>query len=332
MFLLFDSNVWISQLGLQSANGAAVRCLAMRRDAVLAIPEIVEIEVSERLAERLLDARSKIERGFGVLLPVLGKLGTGNIPTEEQIRESVANVIPDIDVPVRRMEFNLDASRSSLRKILKRIPPSRTKEQFRDGVIWANCLELLGDGDVYFVSDDRDFYMDRKYCGGLAAELIEEVKEQPGTSQVKLFRNLTELLEEIRQPIDVDKMEVFRFAREEGSEDIDDILSGNGFATDGSADGNVACFATENADEVYFTFEFRQRCVDSTDAGRRSAVLKLEGSGSLNPVTKDISRIRVSQIRLDYPDWESGGPRRGALFASASLNGSKVHQIRFQLD
>ena len=47
MFILFDSNVWISQLGLQSENGAAVRYFANRRSATVAIPEVVQLEVAQ---------------------------------------------------------------------------------------------------------------------------------------------------------------------------------------------------------------------------------------------------------------------------------------------
>ena len=74
MFILFDSNVWISQLGLQSGYGAAVRHFANRRSATVAIPEVVQLEVEEKLIGRLLKFKKQIEDGHRQLLPVLGKL------------------------------------------------------------------------------------------------------------------------------------------------------------------------------------------------------------------------------------------------------------------
>ena len=51
MFISLDSNVWISQVGLQSKDGAAVRHFAKRHGAIVAIPEIVKLEVEEKLTK-----------------------------------------------------------------------------------------------------------------------------------------------------------------------------------------------------------------------------------------------------------------------------------------
>ena len=116
MFILFDTNVWISQLGLQSKNGGAVRYFATMRGATVVIPEVVQLEVEEKLTKHLLGLRKKIEDGHNQLLPVLpvlGKLPSLHLPTEEDIRKAVNNVIPDFDVPIRRIPFGEDAARCS---------------------------------------------------------------------------------------------------------------------------------------------------------------------------------------------------------------------------
>ena len=59
MFILFDANVWISQVGLRSQNGAAVRHFAHRHDATIAIPEIVQLEVEEILTKHMLQLKKK---------------------------------------------------------------------------------------------------------------------------------------------------------------------------------------------------------------------------------------------------------------------------------
>ena len=69
MFILFDANTWISQVGLQSQNGAAVRFFARQHNATIAIPEVVQMEVEELLTKRMLELRKRVEDGHRQLLP-----------------------------------------------------------------------------------------------------------------------------------------------------------------------------------------------------------------------------------------------------------------------
>ena len=334
MFILFDSNVWISQMGLQSKNGAAVRYFARKQGATVVIPEVVQLEVEEILTQSLLKNKREIEEGYDKLLPVLGELQSVHLPSDDEIRKIVANIIPDFDVPTRHIPFNIDAARSSMMKLLRRIPPSKSKEQFRDGVIWAHCLELLSEGDVYLVSEDKCFYEKNDYTKGLASELIEEMQQRSESHHVELRRSLKELLHDIRMPTRLDNGELFKSIQTQESETIEELLISHGFELCGGVAGNVDCYGTEEAQRVYFQFNFTHPCQDSTGAGRRQGKLKLKGSGFLNPETKEINEVQLSNILLDYPDWEwqEGGPSRGAVFLSMHFNAPKVHRIKFPLD
>ena len=331
VFILFDTNVWFSQLGLQTHHGAAVRFFARQRDAIVAIPEIVELELEERLTAHLLSLRKNIEDSHRKLLPVLGKLQPLRIPSEDEVRRAVESIIPDFDIPVRRIPFNLEAARLSMMKLLSKIAPSAHSEQFRDGVIWAHCLELLEEGDVYLVSEDKAFYQERDYKKGLAKELAQEVAQVSATRKVQLKKDLSQLLDEIRMPIQLDNADLFESILQK-KEMIEDLLVSNGFDLCGRVEGEAKCFATEEAERVYMSFDLDHPCQDSTGAGRRPGELKLEGSGFLDPITKETSGVRLSRIRLEYPDWEPGDPPRGTVFVSAHVNAPEVHQIRFPLE
>ena len=332
MFILFDSNVWISQLGLQSENGAAVRYFARMRGATVVIPEVVRLEVEERLTEHLLDLRMQVEGGYNQLLPVLGKLPSLHLPSEEDIRKTVKNVIPDLDVPIREIPFSEDAARSSMMKLLHRIPPSARTEQFRDGVIWAHCLELLDEGDVYLVSEDKDFYQGRNYEHGLASRLAREMRQRSEIRQVNLVRDLPRLLQDIRIPTEIDIALLFKSIKAQEHKRIQELLTPNGFELCGCVKGEAECFATEEAKKAYLTFSFVHPCQDSTGAGRQKGELVLKGSGFFNQDTKTVIEAKLSKISLDYPDWEPGGPPKGTVFVSAHFNAPRVHCIRYPLD
>ena len=217
-------------------------------------------------------------------------------------------------------------------RLLRRIPPSEKSEQFRDGMIWAHCMDLLGEGDVFLVSEDRDFYEQREYANGLATELAEEITGKRTKRKVELRTTLAQLLDEIRMPIQLNGIEIFKSVCEQESEAVDEILVSNGFKLSGCVESDVACFATEDAGRVYITFSFVNPCQDSTGAGRRPGKLTLRGSGFLDPQMNQTDEVQLSKIGLDYPDWEPGGPARGTVFVSAHFNAPDVHRIRFPLD
>ena len=256
MFILFDANIWISQFGLRSADGAAVRYFARQRQATIAIPEVVQLEVEEILAQRLLESKKQIEDGHRQLLTVFGRLQGNPVPTEDEIRGVVSDIIPDFDVPTRRIPFNLDVARSSMTKLLRKIPPSKHKEQFRDGVIWAHCLELLTESDVYFVTQDKDFYEAGDYKKGLARELAAEMEAVLGEHRVLLYKSVTELLTDIRVPIEMDNSDLFHIVVNTQRGEIEDLLNVHEFILFGRVEGDVSYFATECANRVYFRFDF----------------------------------------------------------------------------
>lgn len=332
MFILFDSNIWIG-LGIHSKIGAAIRHFARRREATVIIPEVVRLEIEEKLTSDLLKTRNAMERGHRKLLTVFGKLQRIHLPSEEEVREVVAGIVPSIDVPVREVPLDLAAARSALMKVIRGTPPSnKDKEQFRDGVIWAHCLDLLIEDDVYLVTKDTDYYEQRKYENGMAHELIREMEQRSQEHQVILVRSMEELLAEISIPTNLTSEQVFGLLAAEDRETMNEILASNGFDLCGDVKGDVKCFATEKADRMYFTFTLTHPCKDSTDSGRSPGDLRIDGYGFLDPNRGTAEEIGVSRVSLVYPDWEPSGIPRGVVNLSAHAGGPDVHRIRFPLD
>jgi hypothetical protein len=53
MIVVFDSNVWLSELGLRFGAAAAAKFFLNRSGARLAVPEVVRLEVQHNLRARL---------------------------------------------------------------------------------------------------------------------------------------------------------------------------------------------------------------------------------------------------------------------------------------
>jgi hypothetical protein len=64
MIVVFDSNVWLSELGLRSGAAAAAKFFLNRNGARLAIPEVVRLEVQHNLQARLTEHIENIQTNY----------------------------------------------------------------------------------------------------------------------------------------------------------------------------------------------------------------------------------------------------------------------------
>ena len=199
MFVVLDSNVWISQRGLKSAQAVEALEFIKRRNSTLVIPEIVRIEVETKLRDELLLHTKKIGDSIRYISLLLADIEEMALPTSDQIEERVRILVNDTGVPTREIRLTLEAAKSSLTKILHKLQPSDKDEQFTDGVIWANCLELLDESDVCLVSKDKAFYRNYEYRHGLASNLQDEAKNF--SNKLHLFSGLDSLLQDARQDV-----------------------------------------------------------------------------------------------------------------------------------
>ena len=178
----------------------------------------------------------------------------------------------------------------------------------------------------------RTFMLKEHHTKGLAPELAEEMGRRSEIYEVKLNRNLIQLMDEIRMPFRLDKSQLFNTVKAQLDETVEELLNSHGFGLCGHVRGEINCFATEEALKVYFNFNLVHPCRDKTGAGRHDGELTLAGSGFLDPETKQTKEVKPSSILLRYPDWEPGGLVRGHHFLSMHFNAGGVHTIRIPLD
>ena len=334
LYVVFDTNIWFSQLGLTTRNGAAVRFFLRQREAKIAVPEVIQLEVQQKLIGRLSKHKRDMEEGHRTLLSIFGSLTELSVPSDQEIAARVSSLLASIDVPHVSVPFSLEAAKASLKKIFDKTSPSRDKEQFKDGVIWANCLELLQEADVFFVTEDSAFYdkAARTTDPVIAEDLQLELDSYSNT--LKLFRNLDQLLDEIRADVAIDHDAVVGAVFEKQGADMEDILGSTGFRIDGAPEILLKPYITEVAAQVNFRFELGQRCVDATQQGREEALLEFSGEGFFDTSTKSVDRLSVSNVNFHYTDTAGQAKNRGFVNIGmyASLGPSTIqHTLRLPL-
>lgn len=301
MKIVFDTNIWISHLGLNTNAGAAVRFYIKETGATVVVPEVVRLELEKNLTGELQQLMKNITNSYNKLLTVFGKLKELVLPSDDEINGKASDILDSLDVPIQEIPFSFEAAKSSFLKIIEEQPPSSKKnQQFKDGVIWANCLELLDEADVYLVSEDKGFYKDRDYDKGLALNLLEEAKQYP--NQLKLISSLKELLKDIRVDVELDDNNLIEGIYESSGEQINRILDEANFSLGNSPAITKSLFTTENSSQLYMEFEILYDCSDPIDEGRTEALLILQGSGLYETEKEEFQNVSIPYASLKYVD------------------------------
>lgn len=318
MKIVFDTNIWINDLGLNSSAGAAVRFYIKKTGAVVVIPEVVRLELEKNFTQKLRDLKKGMIKSRRELLTVFGKLKEVVLPTDEEINNRASELLNQLDIPVEELPFSLDAAKSSFLKILDKQPPSSEKnQQFKDGVIWANCLDLLNEDDVCFVTEDKAFYKDRDYRKGPALNLQKEAEKYPNT--LTLLPGLDELLKDIKEEVNVDDSRLIQGIFETSGEQIYEVLDQADFSLGNSPAITKNLFLTENASQLHAVFNISYDCVDQTDEERTNASLTLEGSGLYEINKEEFQNVYITNVRLKYID--TGGQEQTSGYVSARASG-----------
>ena len=313
MKIVFDTNIWINDLGLNSGAGAAVRFYIKKRRATVVVPEVVRLELEKNFTQRLKEIKKGIIKSHRELLTTFGKLKEVVLPTDEEINNRASEILNQLDVPIEEIPFSLDAAKSSFDKIMDKQPPSNNNQQFKDGVIWANCLELLNEEDVRFVTEDKSFYEDRDYSKGHALNLQKELENY--ANKLELLPSLEKLLKDIEEEVNVDDSRLIKGIFEASGEQIYEILDKAEYSLGNSPSITKNLFMTENASQLHTVFSISYECFDQTDEKRTNAFLKLEGSGLYETDKEEFKNISITNVHLKYTD--TGGQEQTSGYVSA---------------
>lgn len=334
MYVILDSNIWISESGLNSSMGAAARYFFRERGATVILPEVIKLETERHLKAELTKYVSELKKNHRQLLSIFGKLKELVVPDNEAIETKVASIFGECQIQVHEVPLTLESARSSFLKTIGKIPPSDKDQQFKDGVIWAECLRLLDTADVNLVTADKAFYKDRQYKNGLAESLTLEAKNSKHT--IHIFSALSELLETIKSEVKLDGKDLAKRFLETYQDSIESILERNAFAVVCDPEIAVQLYVTENTNRLYAEFSISYQCEDLTADERTDAVLRLKGDCTYLVEEKQFEALRNHGEELSFKtkDGEDKIQRNVIIFADSLVIGHKTieHTIKYRLD
>ena len=247
--------------------------------------------------------------------------------------DAIANhIFESVGVPIIEVQFSFESAVASFNKIIEELPPSGKNQQFKDGVLWADCVQLLKTDNVCLITNDRAFYKDQDTDKGLADNLASEILES--AYQFTLLPELGRLLKDIRGQVAVDHKDIASSWRPMLSESVNNLLSNNGFQLGELAKISPRLYATEEPTNLFVEFNAEYTC-PSLDQDAQPATLMIGGDCRYNTQSKTTDQFRPKKEELTIPLPDGTETKRNVILAAANVyigHKSVSHSVRFELD
>jgi hypothetical protein len=277
MYIVIDSNIWIRELGLNSNASAAVKFFIKKNNHIIVVPEVVRLEVETNLEREIKGFIDNIKKDYNKLLVIFKNLPEIVLPDESAIKEIARSVFKSLHLEIEEIPFSFESAKSSFLKTIYKNPPSDKSQQFKDGVIWEDCVGLHKKDSVIFITSDKAFYLNHDYNKGLAENLKLELIES--SNEFKLLPSLDNLLENIKSNIDVDINNLSKKYIANRLDGKNSILSMNGLCGESLilTSNSIKIFATEMPNELFISYKLYYSFDQTNELETNDIFLEIKG-------------------------------------------------------
>ena len=330
MLFVLDANVWLKESLLRSAVGVAFLHAVRRLEGRLLLPESTRLEILSGVQKRGGDAVRKVESGLTTIQSLLGHRPDYAQPSADDFNNAAESRLNELGDLIQGCEITLEIYHRSLMRVMDHRPPARTKEQYRDCLLWE-CLTKAS-SDCILVSADGDF-MDKTKSNCLAQELVEE-----SNGRVRLYLELKDALKAVEPQLP--RLDLERTVDMIASA-IQPILvatqESQGWRSGSLIGADIELYATECAATTTAVFKLRFNAYDlHTVDGQEidEGIMETKGECLIgdSDVVSDLRLDRIALLTID------GKPLSGGamyLYADAlSLFGTRKipYTIRARVD
>ncbi|MFZ1640678.1 MAG: PIN domain-containing protein [Candidatus Contendobacter sp.] len=299
--VVLDSNIWLSELALMSPLGCAFSHYIVVSDIKIGLPEIIEVETKYNLRKHLIDYRENIIKNYNRMLAIFGQMKEIVMPEDEVIDKKIEDIFDFHKDRLIRIPFDLEGAKSSFDKIIRKLPPNgEQNQQFKDGVIWANCLKLAEIGDVGLVTEDKGFYKNREYSKGLAHNLLQEAKN--AHHSIMVFSELALIIDQVKSDLGLDKQKLVEAIEKNTYSQILRFANKKDFELIGAASSNFEFYATTNPVEISVKSNIKYNLENRSLEERTDAIIESKAEFILNIKSYDIRELIEDGEYLSWKD------------------------------
>ena len=304
--LILDSNAFIAEIGLMSRRGSALKHYIYQRGTKLVVPQAAAEEYKRHLIRRAQKKIKGIESSLGWLAQYFGKITGWLAPDDDAVEERARVLAGGQSIEAVPFAETSDLILRAQQRDKSERPPSHKRPSLADCRIWEQCLDLLAEYDVIFVSADSDFRGHRK-PDKLHPQLRAEV-DQVGTERRLTFHATMEsLLGELKSEIQpLPDETIFEFVYGELTDSVQELQSNSNCRPTLTGTIHQTRFTTEAPGVI----EVRLEVTDSWESidGAASLPFELSGSCQYDLSNKELSALKANLVRLTTTE-PNGSPR-----------------------
>jgi len=252
------------------------------------------------------------------------------LPPEQDLEAVALAAFESARIDIVDVPFSLESARASFEKCIRGELPSGPKDQqFKDGVLWADCVRLATDNPVLLVTADKGFYRERTYAKGLASNLIDEAKLT--ANGITAVHELSAVLEKVRTNVPIDYARLSDQFLPKIRDSVDRMLDREGFTLGDLTSGEHKLFATDNPAQAHLEFSLSYRCVHPDE---RVGTLIARGEGTYCPTTDTVADLQARGEEFHYNDVDGQRKSNSAIVGVGSIvmgHRTVHHDIRVPL-
>lgn len=294
--LILDSSTFIAEIGLMSRQGSALKHYLYRRGTKLVVLQAASEEYERHLMRRAKAKIERIEKSLEWLAQYFGKVMGWSAPDDKAIEKRAKALSSGQGIEAMFFaEPHSTNLRARQRNKFER-PPSHKKSSLADCRIWEQCLVLLAEHDVIFVSGDKDFRGHRKQ-DKLHPQLRAEADEV-GNSQCLIFHATMEsLLSELKSEIQpIPDEAIFEFVYREIADSVRELQTNSNCRPTSSGTIKQARFTTEAPGVIEVRLEVND--IWESMEGAESLPFELSGACQYNLSDSTLTDLKASVVRL----------------------------------
>jgi predicted nucleic acid-binding protein len=191
--VLLDTNIWRSERLLNSPKAQSLIYTIHRRQGILALPEIVEMELPAAIQKAGREANQRAVQASREVSDILGKQDAISDCGDGEFLQAVEARIDALAAILKRVPLTIEITRSALEMVYEKLPPNDKKEeQFRDSAIWQTAIQLADKYKVCFVTTDGAFFEQGKEGFEAAQNILADCKRTAGA--LSLYRGVAPCL------------------------------------------------------------------------------------------------------------------------------------------
>lgn len=210
MKTVLDANVIIADFSFNSTDSKILLETSKKGNIDLYVPEIVLDEVFNKFEERLIEAKSKIDKELSVIrkitdTEVLNEVNKDFIVKKvSEYKEYIYDLFDKNNINI--LNYPNTPHKEIVYKAIKKIKPFNVNEKgYRDALIWENIKSLMptiganaANPDVVFITNNKKDFCENE--NDLHKELIEDLeKDGLDIASIKVYNTLNDFSNDIKQ-------------------------------------------------------------------------------------------------------------------------------------